>query len=59
MTTKHTLCPNCGKSLEYWTESDFIECTGCRQQIQVEPCERETEQTENLLEEVKPIEVEV
>ena len=59
MQTKFTICPNCGKSLEYWTESDFIECTGCRQQIQVEPCERETEQAEETPEEIEVIEVEV
>lgn len=42
MTTKFINCPNCGKNLEYWTKGDFIECTGCRAQIQVEPCEKTT-----------------
>lgn len=43
MNTIEITCPNCGKQLEHWTEGDFIECTGCRAQIQVEPCAREEE----------------
>lgn len=39
MTTKEINCPRCGKPLDYWTLGDFIECTGCKEQIQVEPCE--------------------
>lgn len=41
MQTKFINCPTCGKPLEYWTIADFIECTGCKAIIQVEPCERE------------------
>jgi DNA-directed RNA polymerase subunit RPC12/RpoP len=46
MTTKLTNCPKCGKSLEYWTLGKTIACTGCREQIEVEPCEKEEETTE-------------
>lgn len=59
MTTKFINCPTCGKNLEYWAEGDFIECTGCRAQVQVEPCEREAEQSEVVPENVELIEVEV
>lgn len=39
MQTKFINCPTCGKPLEYWTIADFIECTGCKEIIQVEPYE--------------------
>ena len=60
MQTKIINCPKCGKQLEYWTISDFIECTGCKEIIQVEPCEVETEETEVIDETyTEVIEVEV
>jgi ssDNA-binding Zn-finger/Zn-ribbon topoisomerase 1 len=58
MTTKIINCPKCGKQLEYWTISDFIECTGCKEQIQVEPCEtKETEVIDETFTEVIEVEV--
>lgn len=56
MQTKFLNCPTCGKPLEYWTIADFIECTGCKTIIQVEPCEVEPEPIE---ENIEVIEVEV
>lgn len=41
MITKQTSCSKCGKQLEYWTLKNFIECTGCREFIEVKPCEEE------------------
>lgn len=41
MTTKLINCPKCGKQLECWAIADFIECTGCKERIQVEPCNPE------------------
>jgi hypothetical protein len=58
MTTKTINCPKCAKQLEYWTIGDFIQCTGCKEIIQVEPCEvKKTEVFDETFVEVIKVEV--
>lgn len=44
MITKNTNCTECGLNMEYWTKSNFINCTKCGVTVLVEPCEDEVEE---------------
>jgi tRNA(Ile2) C34 agmatinyltransferase TiaS len=44
-------CPECNHSMEYWTQNDFIFCTKCKAKIDVEPCEEELTEGEEVIEE--------
>lgn len=51
MEFKNINCPECGLNIEYWTKNNFIECTKCKNNIKVEPCEEEIIEDEEIIEE--------
>ena len=51
MDTIKTNCPECSLAIEYWTKSNYIECPKCKNKIEVEPCEEEVEEIEEIVEE--------
>lgn len=53
MEFKNTNCPECNLLIEYWTKNNFIECTQCKNQIKVEPCEEEIKEEEIKEDEIK------
>lgn len=38
MKTIKINCPECNLPIEYWTRNNSIVCTGCNNDIIVEPC---------------------
>lgn len=41
MVMNDVVCPSCRLDMEYWTKSNFINCTKCNKSITVEPSTEE------------------